>query len=338
METNGLGRDVPVNVRERINRVSVLTSFHAALNLPLISVRNLRFYDMSWLKWALFTLVPIFGGAWFAYSHSEIVAPYFVPAKVCGPIDLKIQSVELSGASRTIQHKFPVNDIGDPNRERYINAVTAHLVGLFKKSPLFSESGRGPPLKLDVLFVQSVNGLVAESGNDRFGSSVLLTSPWVRISSNAWSPCSMQVTFFRQGRQIARDQMELKLGRRVNWKSSAEISQGEINILGKMYQDTVTKHSNSLSYEEIKELTSKIPDDLLFAFANTPRTDIGYIGWGFSAFLDDPVEYADVTNKAVDIFFANKKPLRINSIIELDGARKNYTFANKFLLPKWVMQ
>jgi len=266
-------------------------------------------------RYPLLVLALLIVGAYLAYSRSEYVAPYFVSRGACGPVRVNIQSINLSGANRMQKHRFPVDDIGDPNRERYMNTVTSHLISLVKQN--MTQSSSAGPFNLDVLFVTSREGLNASSRYDHFGSSARLVSPWVRITGNAWSPCSMQAIFFRQGRQIARDQMEMIAGKPLPWSGSTELSESQIREFGKEYQDVMSA-APGVRAIGIAHLQAKIPSEVIFAFTNSPHNDLGYSPLGFAGVTyRDPIAYAANTNQTLDKFFrAKKRFLIVKSVIE----------------------
>ncbi|MDT8760530.1 hypothetical protein MZO42_17655 [Sphingomonas psychrotolerans] len=253
------------------------------------------------------TAVPIIVLAlgYLAYVRSEYVAPYFVSPSGCGPVKVDIKRVNLSSGAHVLQRSFPVNNGGDPIEERYMNAVALNLVQNINGSGLANSRGR-KPFRLNILFVQSDSGLSTGSRFDGFGNSPRLTSPWVRIVGNDWSPCTMGAIFFRQGRQIARDQMEMLAGKPITWEDRRDLSESQMAFYREEYvREVLSVQKPSERLRKMKEIEARIPADVIFAFYNSPQQTIGYPGVGFHSLTQTSSQgFSNHVNAIVDRYFS----------------------------------
>jgi len=253
------------------------------------------------------------------YLASDAIAPHFVSQNGCGPIRVDVNSINLSAGSRWLKRSYPVDDGGEPVQELYMNAVSSHLIQKILASNLASRDKGKAPFKLRITFVQSESGLKAGSNFDEFGSKARLISPWVRITTNAWRPCEMQAVFFRQGRQIARDQMEMLAGKALAWPNEGELSDAQLSALSREYARKLLWHGVSENRSKaISELRKNLPPDVLFAFLNSPQTTIHMPSLGFSIFMHgDQSGYAENTKEVLNRFFdKGRKSLIVKSAME----------------------
>lgn len=271
------------------------------------------------------TLALVIAAASFAYWRSDIVAPLFVSAEGCGPLQVRVESINLSAGGQRLRRSFPVDDGGAPDEERYMNAVAGHVAAAVQSHT--SLSPEGTPFQLDMLFVENDIGLVAGSEFDQHLTRPRLVSPWVRVLKSDWFPCSMQVVSFRQGRQMARDQLEMQAGRALEWQGSTELSLADINGYAEEYvRRVLVPLTRGPRDDQIRLMSRTFPPEVLFAFMNSPQATIHSPNLGFDRIVrDNPDGYANHTNNVIDVFFRSPDQYQaLGSVLETDYQQSGY--------------
>jgi len=265
------------------------------------------------------------------YFKSEYIAPYVIDQNKCGEVNLDLRSVNLSGSGRAISRSFPVNSGGDKLEEEYINDVTKNITDNIIDHGT-SISGKGyTPTKLHILFVGSDDGISYGANFDKLGDSASLVSPWVRVSKNYWFPCNLNVVIFRQGRQIARDQMEMVAGRRLSWKDGRELTNEEMDQFRRLYISRVmAAQSPQDRQRQSAALTGKIPPEVIFAFNNSAQATIGPPSIGFYSIMSKSSQgYGRYVNRVIDKYFQNGgKNTEIFSVTQVEYHSTGYLVNN----------
>lgn len=274
---------------------------------------------------ALFAAAALLCFGAFSYLRSDLVAPYVVTAKQCGAVDPHIQYLVTAGEDRWLRANLPVNEGGEPLVEKYMTEVATKVIEGLERE--YNRKQNTVPLRINILFVENDNRLSPSKGYDWFGYRTEFESPWVRILTNDWRPCSKQVIFYRNGRQIARDQMEMAVGRRIAWASSSELSQDELDKFSSQYElEIMSRHSRLPRDMAIEKLRKELPPDVMYAFEKSPHTDLFAAGRGFGTLMHDSIGgYANITNQALEIYLDSKRKIsKIDSVIDLEHRDSGY--------------
>lgn len=300
----------------------------------MIEKANRIAFSTQWLRRhsiqiAIVALLAVVG---LGYFRSNTIAPFFVSQQQCGPVAATIERTNIgSPIIRRLPISYPISDGGDPVEETYMNLVYSHLLGKIQSANPAMIGRSGTPFKLNVLFVEHSFGLNATNRFDQFGRQARLVSPWVRIVSSDWSPCSLQVIFFRQGRQIIRDQMEMRVGKRLVWSETSEVTSEQLVSYAREYEKLMlTNQTSKNKVKEISILHQKIPADIMVALLNAPQSTISPFGANFSFFQNGAsLGFSENINNTVDKYFKkNGEYVEVSSIIENDYEKTGYSDIN----------
>jgi hypothetical protein len=217
-------------------------------------------------------LVTLFIGI-LSFNRSDLIAPLVMNKRKCGGEMFSLQRIELGSSNENIiDISYPVTGLSDTVQEKYTNSVSLHVIRRINDLYPKKNDKAFERVDVNIIFVDHTFGLNASDRFDRFGSRVRLKSPWVRILNSDWDPCSIQIIVFRQGRQIARDQIELRSNKILHWDNNLELTRADLTRYSKLYEDIMFWKVYRPNSKEI--LRSKIPPDVFLSLVNAPQTTI----------------------------------------------------------------
>ncbi|HEX8240487.1 MAG TPA: hypothetical protein VF574_12175 [Allosphingosinicella sp.] len=266
--------------------------------------------------------------------------PLFGREGECGPAVFSVEEV-IKGWDKEERHRLslPIRS-AEPAVNDYMNEAARNLIGHIKSRYSGNLAKTGEPLKVQILFARDeyrTFGLGPGSTFGRFGDRVWLSSPWVRISTNNWRPCSMRVTFLYSGRQVIRDQIEMSGKKRIIWPHNSQFSEKAFRKWSELYRDMITKdYNNEEEYLKANRVVERdIPPEIYWLFADSTPKPLGgglvIENWSGAPYrIQDILEksaagYARLSNQVVEDFFKDtKRRLNFESVVDLNYSSLGY--------------